>query len=504
MKEKQQKRDTKRLEKVKNAPGLYVHSGSGIYYERIQIPGKDTFESLRLSNKNHAQVLLTARRASRQAGRPMPIGVNASGISIYADELPAPAASTVVTSAAAQQRFQAPAQVVPSPTQAPAAQTNGHHANEQAATVHTNGKPNGKPPLAVFCSEILKRYEDDHYPNKKGNPKWKTEEERLKHCETPFLVNLHLFFDEVRYEDVIQDTFDSYRDKRIKEVKKGCSGLRAVDRELNTFAAACKWAVRKGIAKWNAAGDRVKFYDKKNAKKAKDRSPNDLEELHKIAGDMMALGTVEAEACGWQYLVEGYTSLRTSEALVLQFKPHQNFPGAVTPDGKSLRVHHVKLTLYQNHFARVTKGLKMILDAHEVWHKKRFPEGQKYMFPGHRQNSHLHRTTLTNLLKELWDLPESDPRRTLGWYTSHGARGLFVWMWRRMSCPDADICWMINHVGGEETLRESYGRPPEHWLTGEAPLPKDYDWVPKCPPAWTKIKYEDENGKPTGGHKRVS
>jgi hypothetical protein len=210
---------------------------------------------------------------------------------------------------------------------------------------------------------------------------------------------------------------------------------------------------------------------------------------------MMSLGTVEAETCGWQYLFEGYTALRTSEALQLKFKPHQDEPGARTPDGKSFRVHHVKLTHYQNQYVRVPKGLQMVLDAHEEWHRKRFPLGHRFFFPGRALNSHLHRTTMTTLLRKFWNLPDDDPRHTRQWYTSHGARALFVWICRRCGIPDDQTAWMINHTGDLDTLRESYGRAPEHWFNGEAPLSKDYDWVPKCEPCWTKINYETVQAK---------
>jgi hypothetical protein len=213
---------------------------------------------------------------------------------------------------------------------------------------------------------------------------------------------------------------------------------------------------------------------------------------------MMSLGTVEAEACGWQYLLEGYTGLRTTETITLKFKPHQDEAGARTPDGKSFRVHHVKLTNYQNQFARVTKGLKMVLDALEQWHRKRFPSGHLYMLPGHRKDSHLHRTSMTHLLQEFWELPPEHPMHTRNWYTSHGARALFVWMYRRMGIRDEEIAWMINHTGGMETFHDSYSRAPDHWFNGEAPLKKNYNWLPKCGPAWKKIKYGN------GGHKRAS
>lgn len=137
------------------------------------------------------------------------------------------------------------------------------------------------------------------------------------------------------------------------------------------------------------------------------------------------------------------------------------------------------------------KGLSMALDAHEEWHRKRFPQGPRFFFPGRVPNSHLHRTCMTNLLKKLWKLPEGDPRHTRKWFTSHVARALFVWICRRCGIQDDQTAWTIDHTGDLDTLRESYGRAPEHRFNGEAPLPKDYDWVPKCEPCWTKINYEN-------------
>jgi hypothetical protein len=82
---------------------------------------------------------------------------------------------------------------------------------------------------------------------------------------------------------VCQDTFDKHKDLRVAQVKDGCAGLRMVDRELTTFSSAFRWGVRKNMARWNPAAERIFFSDKKKAKKAKDRTPHDLDELHKFA-----------------------------------------------------------------------------------------------------------------------------------------------------------------------------------------------------------------------------
>jgi hypothetical protein len=101
------------------------------------------------------------------------------------------------------------------------------------------------------------------------NPKWNTDEQRQKHPETLFLSNLRLFFDNIPYEDLCQDKFDEYKTRRLKLVKAGCEGLRMVDRELQTFAAACKWAVRKNLVKYNRVAIGSVFTTKRRPRRPK-------------------------------------------------------------------------------------------------------------------------------------------------------------------------------------------------------------------------------------------
>jgi hypothetical protein len=84
---------------------------------------------------------------------------------------------------------------------------------------------------------VLQRYEDDGYPDRRGNRKWHTEEEKIAHPETRFLRNVRPFFDNIPHPDVCQDTFDKYKDLRVAQVKDGCDGLRMVDRELTTLCS---------------------------------------------------------------------------------------------------------------------------------------------------------------------------------------------------------------------------------------------------------------------------
>ena len=83
-------------------------------------------------------------------------------------------------------------------------------------------------------------------------------------------------------------------------------------------------------------------------------------------------------------------------------------------------------------------------------------------------------------------------------FTSHGGRGFFVLVRRSQGAADNLIAWEINHVAGPETLERVYGGVPEFWRTGGGP---HYSWIPKRPPAWTKIKPFEKNGE-DGASKR--
>src|SRR5205823_1752747 len=109
----------------------------------------------------------------------------------------------------------------------------------------SNGVSGGSKPVPVVLSaQVLQRYEDDGYPDRRGNRKWHTEEEKAAHPETLFLKTLRPYFDNIPHPDVSQDTLDEYKDLRVAQAKDGCDGLRMVDRELTTFSSAFRWGVQ--------------------------------------------------------------------------------------------------------------------------------------------------------------------------------------------------------------------------------------------------------------------
>lgn len=55
------------LKKIKNVPGLYQHKNTGVYYERIQTPTANTYESLTTTNQDAAKGHLIVRKDLRVA-----------------------------------------------------------------------------------------------------------------------------------------------------------------------------------------------------------------------------------------------------------------------------------------------------------------------------------------------------------------------------------------------------------------------------------------------------
>jgi hypothetical protein len=258
------------LKKIKNVPGLYRHKNTGVYYERIQTPTANTYESLTTTNQDAAKGHLIVRKAARAAGLPLPaLGQTLAHLQAVAQQQgtapsAAPASGTSVAAATAPPPTASVSMQPASPARASASATPAQPASNGNSGV-------GKPVPIVLCAQVLQRYEDDGYPDRRGNRKWHTEEEKVAHPETLFLQNLRPFFDNIPHPDVCQDTFDKYKDVRVAQVKDGCAGLRIVDRELTTFGSAFRWAVRKNMVRWNPAAERICYYDKKKAKKAKDR-----------------------------------------------------------------------------------------------------------------------------------------------------------------------------------------------------------------------------------------
>jgi hypothetical protein len=180
-------------------------------------------------------------------------------------------------------------------------------------------------------------------------------------------------------------------------------------------------------------------------------------------------------------LFEGFTGLRTNEALSMRLDARPDEPGGLTEDGGTLCVRRSKKAGRDNPYIEVHKGLVQLMEAHRDWHAKRFPNSPWY-FPGrdHKGAEPVSKGALTAALRALFKSKKLKKQ-----FTSHGMRAFYVLARRSHGISDSQIAWEINHVGGVGTLEKVYGSAPPHWSKGKGPK---LSWIPKGKPAWAHLK----------------
>jgi hypothetical protein len=303
--------------------------------------------------------------------------------------------------------------------------------------------------------------------------------------------NLLEFWEDIPVAIVSVAVFDRYCDTRKKTItKKGCSGNRTVDLELNTLRNAFLWACRcELIPQIPLSGRWPRYHSSKKVKHCREFKPHDAAELHRIAQRLFEWA--RSEVLGWQVLFEANTGLRTVETLRLRFDAEPYEPGWVTPDGKSLCVRRAKGQESVNPFVRIHEGLSSVLAAMRRWHKERWPNSPWY-FPSPMDPSKpIDKSALCHALRRLRKSSKGPDGAILDGFlkrkiTSHGMRAWYVTVRRSHGIPDNQIAWEIGHTSGGQTLAEVYGGAPPHWLAGDGPKLR---WSPDGDQAWSALKY---------------
>jgi len=384
---------------------------------------------------------------------------------------------------------------------------------ETAAELGVAVKPSDAAKTAhVTVPNVVKRYQVDGYPTKKGVPR---KPGKHRAAEEIYCQTLLAFFDaDQSAVHLVQDDLDKYHTWRVETIEtkereqatargeeydppEMGKGHRATDLELNTLNNAMRWAVRKRMLNSNPTAARARYYTASDAKHCREFSVQGVDELHEVAGVLMS--SRRSEVLGWQLLIEGTSSLRSEEATLLQMNARSNEPGGLTEDGKNLCVRRAKKTTKVNPVVRVNEGLGQILAAHKIWHAQRYPMSPYYL-PGRdrKAGKAVNKSALTKALDRLYQIyvefrkSEPDPTKFPSQpyltrkYTSHGAgRAFYVLARRCQGAGDPEIAYEINHTGGVGTLESVYALPAKHWQNGEAP---GMSWLPTGPPAWSKIK----------------
>jgi hypothetical protein len=158
---------------------------------------------------------------------------------------------------------------------------------------------------SVTVYKMIKRYQQDGYPNKKGVARMAGihREGEKNYCETL----LEYFNNDKPALDLVQDDLDQFKDWRVEKVIKRYQewakargqeyeepedgngvGLRIVDLELNCLNNAMRWGKRKKRLKFNPIASRELYYTRSDAKHCREFAPTDADELHHVAGALMS------------------------------------------------------------------------------------------------------------------------------------------------------------------------------------------------------------------------
>ena len=330
----------------------------------------------------------------------------------------------------------------------------------------------GKPILAKNMGEVILRYEADEYPDKhKQKRTGETLDSETTHCNT-----LMEFWEDVPVDDAGPGACDQYHTWRteIKKVRKGCTGNRQVDRELNTLNNACRWGVRCGILKSNPMSDRPRFQPAKEVHHCREFCPKTTDELYDTA--RLFFQHPNSVVLGFQLLAESLTGLRTGEILMWG---EEEF-GKTTECGEYVNVWRFKGQHHNNPYCGNHDGLKALFKAHAAWKAANFPDCPEFL-PSHCGGT-VSKGALARALRRLHK--DGKLKRKL---KPHGAgRAFYVLVRRSQGAKDEVIADEIGHSSNGACIKTTYGGVPENWRNGKGPNMK---WLPtKVPVAWAELE----------------
>ncbi len=353
--------------------------------------------------------------------------------------------------------------------------------------------------VLTTTGDIIRRYIADNCPDRRRAQRpIQARKAQKRACEM-----LLGYWDNMPIENVNLQTMDSYCDHRLKQIRASKiirgPGHTTIDSELGALSNAFTWAVRCGLAKYNPVyGQRVKYVNSRDVKHCREFMPRDAEELHAIARRLFT-SDIRTVVCGWQYLFEAFTGVRTQEALRLRADAAPGQPGHIIVDKQTGAWKQIEMSRCKggvNPYIAITPELRQLLDALFQWRKIAWPESPWY-FPGYNTSgkSPANKATLGKNLHA--------SRKHLGRkLTSHGARAYFVTAWRSWGKSDVEISIMIGHRGGPQLLSTTYGAVPTNWLQGDGPK---MTWIPTTgDPAWTVLNLPSQSNIVTLPNQKIA
>lgn len=311
-------------------------------------------------------------------------------------------------------------------------------------------------------------------PRRKGPPKpGKALEEEKRHVE-----KLKQWPGSKRpAKEITLEDCRRYRDWRVKLMLKGKGGDRQVDIELvtlsNVFRCAMRNSTRTGITANPIGIERERFRNPSQVDHCREYMPKNADELHAIARYFFQ--NPRSEVFGWMVLLQPMIGHRIHELLKLRTDAKNKSVPGFTEGNKMFLFRSLSSKGTYGHID-LFKELRLVLEAHKVWHLRRYPGGSPWFFPCWiNPKEPLAKSSFGHALKraaEVLGLPKR---------TTHGLRAYRVNVMRSQGLLDSEIALRIGQKTGGPLIVQVYGEGLDYKLTyiPEEIAPAWDQWLPK-------------------------
>jgi integrase len=313
--------------------------------------------------------------------------------------------------------------------------------------------------------ELCSFYRKQGFPRRKGNPVGKelAEEERRVQMLERWPRAKHAW-----REFTLEDC-QRYHDWRVRQLTRlGKGGGRTVDLELTTLSNIFRCSMRNtsktGVTHNPFFTERPRFRKASDVEHCREFMPRNADELNALC--RAAQTTIKGEAIAFAIMFQAMIGHRINEMLKLRMDAkHKLTPGFVESvmktdkKTKSTYSERVKLYLHRSEghkgaygHIEIFEDLDSLIEAHRIWHKRRYPEGNPWYFPSPlKPDQPLDVSTVTKALVRIAEAC-GQPKRT-----SHGLRSYRVNVLRSQGKTDDEIALRLGQKTRGDMIVKVYG-----------------------------------------------